>query len=226
MRPSTALVSVFVKYYFNALLTKTLFSLPFQPELNITVNNITAAGQYLGSFRKFASKRNKDNGLPEHYDHAALLSRWGTWSYDTNMWSAEKCPVTSQHGRALRFSHFVPEKRLCELRQVKLGAAKVRWLKLFSHVSDASVASIPAILMVRSALVFLTELQKNIVLTVYLVPGRHISFFFYEGSGGKKGNITCIYVWCSICFCIFTSIYFYFFSCLFMILLGEYLERL
>ena len=182
MRPSTALVSVFVRYYFNALLTKTLFSLPFQPELNITLNNITAAGQYLGSFRKFASKRNKDNGLPEHYDHAALLSRWGTWSYDTNMWSAEKCPVTSQHGRALRFSHFVhvPEKRLCELRQVKLGAAKVRWLKLFSRVSDASVASIPAILMVRSALVFLTELQKNVVLTVYLVPGRHISFRGWE----------------------------------------------
>ena len=222
MRPSTALVSVFVKYYFNALLTKTLFSLPFQPELNITVNNITAAGQYLGSFRKFASKRNKDNGLPEHYDHAALLSRWGTWSYDTNMWSAEKCPVTSQHGRALRFSHFVPEKRLCELRQVKLGAAKVRWLKLFSRVSDASVASIPAILMVRSALVFLTELQKRRVNSLPRTRSPH----FFLGSGGKKGNITCIYVWCSICFCIFTSIYFYFFSCLFMIILGEYLERL
>lgn len=48
----------------------------YQAGLDFTANNITAGGKYLKKFAKWASARNKPDGEPEHYDQAAMLTRF------------------------------------------------------------------------------------------------------------------------------------------------------
>jgi len=48
----------------------------YQAGLDFTTNNITGGGKYLRKFANWASARNKPEGEAEHYDQAAMLTRF------------------------------------------------------------------------------------------------------------------------------------------------------
>jgi len=57
------------------VLVKVFLLEGFDSDLDITTNNITTAGGYLGKYRKWSAARNTPDGIEGHYDHAALLTR-------------------------------------------------------------------------------------------------------------------------------------------------------
>lgn len=54
-----------------------------QPDMDLTANQVTSAGKYIGKFRRWSQKKNTPDGTEGHFDQAALLTRYDIVPYLT-----------------------------------------------------------------------------------------------------------------------------------------------
>ena len=116
----------------------------FQGDLDFTANNITSGGKYLRKIAKWASARNKPEGEAEHYDQAALLTRF----------------VAAGNSRLICNMRGRPRGREEGEGEVKFSSPKRNGMGL-AHMRDSSVSFTGTLITARVAVWGFLSLQKG-----------------------------------------------------------------